>query len=582
MIKAIRCDRQSFKNVEFHPGLNVVLAERTKESTSKDSRNGLGKTTLLEIMHFCLGAKYPAQGGVLGNKDLLDWTFLMDLDFSGRAFTIRRNTEKPNRVFIDGDWSYWPIHPRVDAQTGDTFLVLNEWNKVLGYLLFGLSVDEDNKYTPTFRSLVSYFIRRGRDAFSSPFEHHRKQLEWDIQVNNAFLLGLQWEHAQKWQVLKDQDKILTELKRAAGAGLMPKLLGKIGELETAKVRLEQQAERGAEQLKTFKVHPQYDDIQQQANALTLQIHDYVNDNVSDERLIEFYRASFESEQPAATEDIAEIYRQAGLIFPEQVIRRLQDVEDFHQRIVVNRKTFLQNEISRLGRLVEERKENIHAASDERATLLVILQTHGALDEYNRLQQLHLQTVAQLEDVKSRIDNLKKFEQGKSAVRIEKETLQITARAEYEMRYKTRESAISFFNANSESLYNVPGKLIIDIDQYGFVFNVEIERSASQGIEQMKVFCYDLMLAQLWANKDPRPDFLVHDSTIFDGVDERQTALAIELAAKESKERNFQYICCLNSDIVPRNDFNPDFKFDDYVRVRLTDATEDGGLLGIRF
>lgn len=57
-----------------------------------------------------------------------------------------------------------------------------------------------------------------------------------------------------------------------------------------------------------------------------------------------------------------------------------------------------------------------------------------------------------------------------------------------------------------------------------------------------------MLAELWSTNKYSPGFLIHDSTIFDGVDERQRALALELAEKESRERRFQYICMLNSDL----------------------------------
>lgn len=46
MIKAIRCDKKSFKRVIFEKGFNVVLAQ-TEESTEKDSRNGTGKTSLI-------------------------------------------------------------------------------------------------------------------------------------------------------------------------------------------------------------------------------------------------------------------------------------------------------------------------------------------------------------------------------------------------------------------------------------------------------------------------------------------------------------------------------------------------------
>lgn len=138
------------------------------------------------------------------------------------------------------------------------------------------------------------------------------------------------------------------------------------------------------------------------------------------------------------------------------------------------------------------------------------------------------------------------------------------------------------HANSETLYEAPGRLIIDIGPTGYGFQVAIERSSSQGIEQMKVFCYDLMLAQIWSAKATNPGFLVHDSTIFDGVDERQIARALELAAKEAGRHQFQYICCLNSDAIPWKELEDGFDLRPYQRIELTDAYEDGGLLGIRF
>jgi len=90
-----------------------------------------------------------------------------------------------------------------------------------------------------------------------------------------------------------------------------------------------------------------------------------------------------------------------------------------------------------------------------------------------------------------------------------------------------------------------------------------------------------MLAQLWAQRDPAPNLLIHDSTLFDGVDERQVALALELVARESEQLNFQYICTLNSDMIPRTEFSPEFDFDSFVRLRLTDD-EGGNLLGVEF
>ena len=85
MIHSVTADRPSFKTVEFKPGFNVVLAERTKESTKKDSRNGLGKSTLIEIIHFCLG---NSKGESLSKKEVNGWTFTIDIDLGACAEDI--------------------------------------------------------------------------------------------------------------------------------------------------------------------------------------------------------------------------------------------------------------------------------------------------------------------------------------------------------------------------------------------------------------------------------------------------------------------------------------------------------------
>ncbi len=65
---------------------------------------------------------------------------------------------------------------------------------------------------------------------------------------------------------------------------------------------------------------------------------------------------------------------------------------------------------------------------------------------------------------------------------------------------------------------------------GYKFDVEIECTDSDGIGKMKIFCFDLMLAQLGSTTKHNVDFLIHDSIIYDGVDPRQRAHALERAA----------------------------------------------------
>ncbi|MEH2359208.1 AAA family ATPase [Nostoc sp.] len=108
MIHAVRCNHASFKTVEFRPGFNVVLADRTEESGRRDSRNGLGKSTLIEIIHFCLGGTIPTAKG-LGSRNIRGWAFSLELTLANQIITVTRNTDDRSQVVIDGDTANWPI-----------------------------------------------------------------------------------------------------------------------------------------------------------------------------------------------------------------------------------------------------------------------------------------------------------------------------------------------------------------------------------------------------------------------------------------------------------------------------------------
>ena len=580
MIHAVRANQSSFRAVEFTSGFNVVLADRTKDSTKKDSRNGLGKSTLIEIIHFCLGAGSKPNKG-LRVKALQDWSFSIELSLGERRVIAHRSTQDAARVHIEGDTAGW----KGGKRRGDYLdLHVNEWTAILGEEMFGVPVrDRGDAYTPSFRSAIGYFTRRGRDAFSTPFEHHRKQKEWDKQVNNAYLLCLSCENAQAWQVIKDQSGVLDTLKKAVTTGVIEGMVGTVGELEAEKVRLEDLARRQGSQLQTFRVHPEYRDIEQHASELTRQIHDLSNTNVMDRRMLEYYNDSLADVSDAELEGVAELYEEAGVKLPGSVIRRLEDVKNFHHRVVENRKQFLRAEVERFEAAVDERDKEVQRISDDRARLMQVLQEHGALEEYTALQQRLLDVSAQIRDVDTRLQNLRKFDAGKSTLKIDQELLLQRARRDHDERHAIRERAISLFNSHSQALYQAPGRLVIDItDKKGYSFNVEIQRSGSEGIDKMKVFCYDLMLAQLWAQKPASPSFLIHDSTLFDGVDERQRALALERAAVISADSGFQYICTLNSDTLPVTEFSSGFDLNHAVRLRLTDEAPEGSLLGIRY
>ena len=457
MIHAVRSNMPSFKEVEFQPGFNVVRADRTKESNERDSRNGLGKTTLIEIIHFCLGAQPRRNRGVMVSP-LKGWTFTLEMTVNGRELLVTRGTDNPRWINVDGDVR--DLSGPIERLDGMLALGVSDWNSLLGEMFFGLDREPVSKYQPTFRSLFSYLVRRDRDALASPFFHYRTQYEWDKQVNNAFLLGLEWEHAGQLQELKDEESLLNGLRRAAREGLLDGMIGTLGNLEAERARLDADVQSLSQNLNSFRVHPEYEEIEQEVNDLTSTIQQLSNANLADGRLADLYRSSLEEDQALDAEDVLEVYQAVDVTMPELVRRRLDEVEDIHRQILANRRAYLESEIQRIETNRNQRGLGIQTGIERRAQLLEVLQTHGALQEYTRLQELHLDRISRRDELDNRISNLKRFEQGRSEVRVKRELLLQTARREFEERPVEKTSlgslgSLSWIDPNLSTVYQAP-------------------------------------------------------------------------------------------------------------------------------
>ncbi len=573
MIHSINSDHSKFKKIEFHSGFNMILAERTEKSSQKDSRNGPGKSTMINIIHFCLGGSAK---DALNNPKLNDSMFTLDLDLNGKRCKVSRSPGNKNQIFIDGDYSDWSIKPKIDADRGMMFLRKDSWQSILGKLTFDLPIGLPN-FHPTFRSMISYFIRK-HEGFLDAFKQSSSQQVWDIQTNNAYLLDLGWKFATDLQILRQEKTDLDAFNREIKKGTFAGFMGNAGKLKAEQIRLQVEATRQRRELDRFQINEQYEQIEKEANDLTDTIHNNINQNVVKNQSLNKYNASIKEEQVTDINSLSEIYRKAGFYFPEKIIKTLDQVNDFHNKIIKNRKEFLKAEIQRLEDEITQRAQTIKQLDKKRADLMQILNTQGALKEYMEIQKNYNDSQSELNDIKAKLENLKNIDAKDNQIKIDKQKLYQNAQIDLKERTEQQNNAITIFGEFSRSLYNEFGALLIDVKTSGFIFGIDIPRSSSQGIGNMKVFCYDMTLAKIWSKKNNSPGFLIHDSVIFDGVDKRQRAGALILARDMSEKEGFQYICTLNSDMIPHVDLGENFDLNKYVVRTLTD---DGGLLGMR-
>lgn len=585
MIEEIFASDPRFRSVRFEPGFNAVLADTTEVSSDKDSRNGLGKSTLIEIIQFCLGSKFSSCKALV-HPELHNWSFYLRLSFDSRKLLVARSCETPTKVTITGDLTGLPVSPKaVLSEDGlGTVMSTSDWTSLLGHLSFGLPLEplistKKETYRPSFRGLISYFARNDKEAYIEAFKHFGQQHEWDKQLSNAFLLGLEWRHAAEWQVLKDRENKLKEYKKAVEDGVFPGNEARLGELQAFKVRLNEEINREAQELKEFKTNPQYHSIEIESNELTDQIHELNEQLFSNQRLIKFYQKSLKDERPPSSAQLLKVYEDAKVQISDMVKKRFEDVDAFHTTIIKNRRNFLSGEITRLKGACTTISSDMETLDKQRAKLLHILDTHGALEEFSALQSKLNEKTVQLRSIERQIEVATKLDLERSQIKVDKELLFQKAQADLGDRADITARAISLFNSNSEFLYDAPGQLVIEVTKTGFKYDVEIPKDGSDGIDLMKIFCYDMMLSQLWSTHESSPEFLIHDSALFADVDERQIGLALNLAKQQSELRGTQYICMLNSDKVPFHRL--DFVLDDFVRIKLTDDRPENSLLGLR-
>lgn len=580
MIKRISSNLPTFRAVTFNSGMNVVLADTNADSDETESTNGLGKTTLLRIIHFCLGSDIN-KDRCLSHPDLNGVTFSLEFMAAGYECVVHRNTASPKTVSVT--WAFISDLPLEFERKGSmAILGLDEWKCALSARLMPEAQVPNGpmKFTPTFRDLTHYFIRLGKDAFTDPQTAFRGQPGPSRRVATSFLLGLNWPVQRELHMLQEtRTSVTTALKALADVAEADNEKS-IGDLEADRVLLEEALASREKEVSEFNLREDYHELEEELHTLDSEIHGLLNENHADSRLLAYYQESaneaplFDANQPVA------ILEDAGALFRPEALRSLEEVAVFHRQVYTNRKQFLATEIARLKDRILSRNRDLTHATAAKTKVLKSLSSSGALDALITLQRGVSEQSIRLEALKARIEERKRFDRRQDELTVQIGHARTLLKQDLDDRRGAVDEAIALFAEYTRFLYGVPGKLGVDVKNAGYQFTFAIDRQGSDGVDQMVVFCFDLVVVTLRARRNGKFLTLVHDSSMFADVDPRQYGLALQLAARVSASEGFQYICCLNVGALPVGHLG-EFDLESHIALRLTDDGDAGRLLGKR-
>lgn len=578
MLRQLQSSNERFKSITFKPGRNILIAEKTERSTDTDSRNGAGKSSLIEILHFLLGMR-DLRGSVLKNSALQADTFTLRLDWptATERVTVSRSLSKRSRVLLE---------PNVAAESALLETAGNatipEWVAAIGRDLYAFPEEHGGV---SARTLLSLYIRRiSQRALDDPVRTYPTQSIADATTNAAYLLGLDWRLAAEYKQLAGRESLRRKLKEAMKDPAFGLVVGTVSELRGQVASASVRTRDLEKQVAAFQVVPEYELLQCRADEIDARIRRMRTEDAADRRNLQDLRDALRDEHEPDVSYLHRAYQELGVVLPDALLRHYDDVRAFHESVLSNRRSYLEEEITSTESRLEERQEERERLGSEQASLLRTLHDGGALDAFTGLQEQLSVARSELQTVTDRFETAKQLEATQAEIKFERSKLQ----QEISRDLVERESHITdiniLFQRFATALYGPGRDAYVDITALDTSLHISphIGGENSQGIGKMVIFCFDLTCAVLAHRNGRGPDFLVHDSHLFDGVDERQVGEALKLAATVCGEEGIQYIATMNSDdLAKATPFDPSVR-DDIIEPRLTDAYDDGGLFGFHF
>jgi uncharacterized protein YydD (DUF2326 family) len=557
----------------------MLVADRADASAQGDSRNSIGKTSFVKVLRYLLGGELPPE---FKSPALSDHEFIAVLSLPAAGgdgedvVRVSRAVSPAARVQVSG----WTLVGR------SSDMHVDDWRNLLSRHVFRIPADVTR---PTPGQLWAQLIRT---SFSNPVKGHATETDWETGVKIGFMLGLSPEilgiAGDVYRLNKQGKAIRAAVREGAIAHLSLDEPALRAQLAAAR----RQRDRTQTDLKSFRVDEQYSEHQQHADELTASIQKLNDEALALQRrsreLDETVRAEVVSRSDTElTTRLARVYAEIGLVLPDAVGRRYDEVQTFHESVVRNRRSFLEQELemvqARLSALDSERR----ALDDQRSQILRLLRETVALDTFVAVQRDLASHEADVADLERRLEAANSISTINDTITLRTAELVASVRSEINERGDRLEHSISLFGALGAEIYtDRDASLLVTPTAKGLLgVDPHISGDASTGVRSVETFMFDMVCAIAAIEAGRAPRLLVHDSHLFDAIDGRQVASCLNIGARLAEEYGFEYIVTMNSDFLASVEDQSEGAFDSepyMMNVRLTDESDSGGLFGFRF
>ncbi|MFH0736164.1 MAG: DUF2326 domain-containing protein [bacterium] len=552
----ISSGEQIIREVSFHKGMNLIIDETPEQEVLDKTKTGnsVGKTTVLQLIDFCLGANHKityldpdskkeenilVKDFLKNNKVLITLILKEDLDYpKSKEIRIERNFLSRKEI--------------IRKINGKDYTE-EEFEIELLQLLF----PNHNYNKPTFRQIISHNIRYKDENINSTLRTLDKYTsDAEYETLYLFLLGIDFSWGNEKQniliKLKQEETFRTRLEKNHT---------KI-EYETILSLLDSEIDELNLKKENFNINENFENDLDKLNNIKYSINKTSSElsslNIKKDLIVEAIKDLDANRTDIDLQQLKAIYQQAS---PHllNIQKSFDNLVKYHNQMIYEKINFIKKELPEIEKNITNKSSYLkHLLNEEKDLSLIITKS----DSYEGLESLisELNTrYRQKGEYENIINNLNEVEEQTKGLNKQLADIDnILFSEEFELLVKKQLAKFNSFFANtSKILYNEQYALKYDKTQnskgkklYKFsAFNTNF----SSGKKQGEISCFDIAYI-LFADSEniPTLHFLLNDKKEL--MHDNQLVRINELVNKN----NIQFVASILKDKLPNELNNEDY------------------------
>ncbi len=545
-VKIFSPEDKELRKVDFNEdGLSIIYGDVEKPNNENETSNSIGKTVLLRIINVILGGNNSGQDTIHGLKN---YKIKACVKYKGKEYNVELEIGNSKNYTINGQKMNLTKYKEffcIDRSSFSKQIMLEKRKGLISTVSTNATKDD---YTVVLNLL---YLNKIQDIFRK-IKKNQDEIEIIGKFKNNFKEDISTLEKEEFNLEMKKKQVDDELNELNKKIQNIKISDNIEEIVQDRADLDQKVKNIAEKIKLNDIS------------------------------ISKYKETLEDSEKndISLKEVEAIYEKAQIQIPDMIKRKLVEVEDFYKGLIEDKKDIYQTQIKNLKNSNDTMQKEISELKIKLDNLSEIVSENDLFREaikiYNKKTNEKMEIDSKISEIKGKLTQISNTQNLKSDIDVL-----------YTQLFKEHEDATTIINKYKEFVYNVVNRiygeekrnpyLSINISNSARKYktmpvkiDLSIDGDDGEGISAVKFLLFDLLIF----NYNNDIEFLIEDSSCFEGIDRRQIKNILIEMEKISNDKKKQLIVTLNKYLISN--------VDDLEEKIVLKLNENNTLLNINF